>query len=251
MKILVGVNTLNQVDQLAYSNHCQLWYRLGKEMPEIQFAFNSPRRATIDKMRNMHAKLALIHNFDYIVFIDDDVLVPTDCIKRLLACNADIAAGWTIIRGHPFDNMFFKYKDEAKENLARYNDFEVNERGLIDVDAVGFSCCMIKVDLLRNVPPPFFVTGTQNTEDIYFCIKARQAVPDCTIVVDPELKTGHILGSELITPDNKDLFRDFYEKVYPEQVDNQKPIMSRGDGYLDLVKNPTEEMAKKFLEAGQ
>jgi hypothetical protein len=190
----------------------------------------------------MTAKVALENNFDYILFVDDDVIVPLDCLDKLIAADADIAAGWTIIRGWPFENMFFKYDD--KGGLLKYagneGDFVLNDKGLIECDAVGFSCCLIKVDLLRKMPPAYFVTGTHNTEDIYFCMKARQYAPDCKIVVDPTVKTAHIVGVETITPDNRDAYKTFYSSLYPDEC---KPADEgngdRGDDYLKRITDPT------------
>jgi hypothetical protein len=250
-KILVGVNTLTSIDQAVYSNHCQLWFRLGRRYVDCDFAFYTPRRASIDRMRNEVAKLAVMHEFDYILFLDDDVLVPHEGLAALMQSDADIAAGWTIIRGYPFDNMFFKYDDEEKKSLKKYNDFVVNEKGVIECDAVGFSFCLIKVSLLKNVPTPYFVTGPFNTEDVYFCIKARVHNPDCTIIVDPNVKTGHCLGSEFIDPSNREQYIDFFKKAYPDQVKDEKPIIARGDGYLKMVEEPTPENIKAHIASGE
>lgn len=233
MKIFVCVNTLTKIDSLAYSNHCQFWYRLGKEFPEDKFIFYTPNRASIDRARNQSAKIALEQECDYLLFLDDDVLVPTDGLKLLLKSDADIAAGWTIIRGYPFNNMFFKF-DENQEHLNYYNDFTLNEAGLIECDAVGFSFCLIKCSLLKKVPPPFFVTGLNNTEDIYFCLKAREVDSNCSIIVDPKVKTGHQLGSEYMDPDNREAYKKFYEEIYKPASDEHP--RDRGQDYLNMVK---------------
>lgn len=221
--IVVGVNTLTSVDHDVYSNHCQFWYRLGRQYPNYRFILNHPHRMSIDRMRNMTAKIAIDHNADYLMFIDDDVIVPLDAVDRLIAANADIAAGHTIIRGYPFNNMFFKKRDDG--NLTYDNEPFINERGLIDCEAVGFSCVLIKTSLLRKVPSPWFITGSHNTEDVYFCLKARQVAgvsenhpePDpVSIVVDPCVKTMHCLGTEYISPDNVKLWREFVEAQNPE-----------------------------------
>lgn len=239
MKIIVGVNTLTSVDTLAYSNHCQMWFRFGRGYQDIDFILNHPRRMSIDNMRNMTAKVALDNNCDYILFLDDDVLVPIDGLRRLLQCEADIAAGWTIIRGYPFKNMFFRFQDEAKTQLENWSD--PVEEGILKCDAVGFSFALIKVDLLRKVKPPYFVTGPYNTEDIYFCMKVRQSLPDATIVVDTSVKTSHILGPELIDPLSKELYKDYYEKLFPEAANYKEgPVENKFDesdgiSYEDLL----------------
>lgn len=202
-------------------------------MPDYEFAFNAPRRASIDRMRNQTAELALAHGFDYICFIDDDVLVPVDGLKRLLDADKDIIAGWTLIRGYPFENMFFKW-DESMTGLHKWNDPPEDEK-LLKVGAVGFSFALIKVDVLKKIPAPFFVTGTNHTEDIYFCVKAQKYLPDVSIYVDRDCVTGHCLGPEYIEPRNKEIYKEYYEKLYPDSVDEPES-RTRGDNYLKMIK---------------
>lgn len=242
MKIMVGVNTLTSIDQIAYTNHCQFWFRLGRNHPDIDFCLSAPRRFSVDRMRNQTAMLALENDFDYILFLDDDVLVPVDGLAKLMKADCDIAAGHTIIRGYPYQNMFFKWLDEEHENMANDNDPVINDKGLIDCAAVGFSFVLIKTSLLRKVPPPYFVTGVKNTEDVYFCIKAQKYAPETTIVVDPSVKTAHILGSEVIEPDNRESYKRFFEESYPQWVtppkhpDEDNIVGDRGPGYAKMVK---------------
>lgn len=240
-KVMVGVNTLSVLDRLAYSNHCQFWFRLGRNFgPEWSFAFNTPPRMSIDRMRNQTAQIALENDFDYVLFLDDDVLVPKDGLKQLLDAEADIAAGWTIIRGYPFKNMFFQYGDESKSlTHTEDKDFKFDEKGNILCDAIGFSFCLIKCDLLRKLPKPWFVTGTQHTEDVYFCIKARQHFPDTSIVVVPDCKTGHIVGSEIIEPNNRDAYRTFMESCYGDVLPKELPkeAIARGDEYIQRIED--------------
>lgn len=246
-KIVVGINTLTSVDQPVYSNHCQLWFRLGRNMQDYDFILNNPRRMSIDRMRNMTAEAALANDCDYICFIDDDVMVPFDGLQRLINHDVDIVAGWTIIRGYPFDNMIFKWVDDG---LVRWNDLPQKE-GLLECGAIGFSFALIKVSVLRQMPAPFFVTGPRNTEDIYFCVKAKKYIPDIKIYVDLDVKTSHCLGTEYIDPLNKGAFRELYEKVYPELYSEEKPpLHARGDSYLEMIKDPSPETAQAHVNAG-
>ena len=178
MKILVAVNTLTSVESSVYSNHCQFWFRLGRSSPH-DFILYHPKRTSIDRMRNTAAKLAIENGCDYLLFVDDDVLIPVNAIDCLIEADGDCVAGWTIIRGYPFKNMFFRYSKEL--NLVNLRDDELPEgslkedsREIIPVDAVGFSCVLLKVESLKKVETPYFVTGPYNTEDIYFCVKATR-----------------------------------------------------------------------------
>lgn len=252
LKILVGVNTLTVIDQAVYANHCQFWFRLGRQYQDIDFAFYTPRRSSIDRMRNELGRLAVANGFDYLLFIDDDVMIPFDGLGKLLKADADIAAGWTIIRGWPYDNMFFKYLDEEKQSLSLYRgELKLNEKGLVECDAVGFSFCLLKVSHMKKVPPPYFVTGPYNTEDVYYCIKASKHVPETTIVVDPTVKTSHCLGSEFIDPDTRDKYKDYFKAMYPEIAKEEAHLEARGDGYLAMIEDPGDaEKTKKHLDSG-
>lgn len=240
MKIFIGINTLTATEQIVYANHIGFFYRLGKHFPNDQFVLFTPRRMSIDRMRNTAAKVALENQCDYLMFIDDDVIVPMDMLDKMLEAKKDIIAGWTIIRGYPFDNMFFKYDD--KKNLTPMKGVE-RKSGIIDVDAIGFSTALIRCDLLKRVPPPWFVTGPTNTEDIYFCLKARQYVPDCTICVDTTIETAHILGPEFIAPWNREDYTKYLIAQDPtlgvkEMPPFLDPSGDRGEKYLEMVKGP-------------
>ena len=240
MKILVGINTLTSVDQPVYANHLQFFFRLGRHFDEsTTFAICTPRRMSIDRMRNMCAKMALEADYDYILFIDDDVIVPIDMLQKLLRADKDIVAGHTIIRGWPFNSMIFKHPTpERIQELDYYNEWkpeDLDEQGLLSVDAVGFSCCLIKVSLLKKLSAPFFVTGPNHTEDIYFCMKARQFVPETTIFVDPSISTVHCLGSEYIGPENRQFYKDYYKLTYNDQDPPKQDSGDRGQAYLDSI----------------
>ena len=43
---MVGCNVLTSIDALAYSHHCRMWYRFGKNLPKWQFIFHNPYRVS-------------------------------------------------------------------------------------------------------------------------------------------------------------------------------------------------------------
>lgn len=217
MKTLIGVNTLSNIDSQVYSNHCQFWFRTARRFPEDDFALFTPVRSSIDRMRNIAAKVAMESDFDYLMFIDDDVFIPTDAFSKLVVENKDIIAGHVVVRGYPFEPMVFKY-DEGK--LTFFSDID-KYRGVVDCAAVGFSCCLIKVSLLKKMTPPFFVTGPHNTEDVYFCVKAKMEVPDVTIAVNLAVECGHLGIPPVYTPSNKEIFKEL-EKPKEEVVKGRR-----------------------------
>ena len=122
MKIVVGTNSLTESQFPAYTNHCQFWFRLGRKHPDIEFCFVNPARMGIDRMRNMAGKVAQDIGAEYLLFLDDDVIVPQikSPLQMLLDCNADVAAGNVVIRGYPFNYMAFKenFITSKSENVS-------------------------------------------------------------------------------------------------------------------------------------
>ena len=226
MKIAVGCNLLTHQNSLAYGSHTLLWHWAGKHMSEDEFFVNFPRRMSIDNMRNQTAQTALVNGCDYLIFYDDDVCLPKEAFGRLIQTSmrekADIVAGLTYVRCYPFKPMAFKFEEEDKDSLRHltYDEIQENETDIIPCDAIGFSTVVIKVDLLRKLETPFFLTGPNFTEDIYFCLKARDRFPDVKIILDRNIQTDHIVESYTISHSNHKGIRKFEEDVYESKPEN-------------------------------
>lgn len=251
IKIVVGINSLTNTLYESYTNHIQFFFRLGRLYPHIDFALVNPARMSIDRMRQLTARTALDIGADYLLFVDDDILVESEGLQQLIDCNADIAAGKVVIRGYPFDWMIFKRKGD---NL--FSCKTLPERGVDPCDAVGFSFCLIKVSLLQKIPTgnqPYFVTGLNNTEDIYFCVRARQADPKCTIVCACDTLCGHILWPEVMDSRNRAAYTKYYEEMNPhvkkqyKEEEQKKKKNHRGDRGLEYLRNVEEVISEKGL----
>lgn len=222
MKVLVGVNTLTDVAQEVYSSHCNFWSKTVQMYPgpENQFLFFTPKRMSIDRMRNEAARIALEQECDYLMFLDDDVIVQPSTFKSLLEADLDIVMAHTFIRGYPFHPMCFKYVlKEGNQNVMEHYDKvveEADEKGIARCDAIGFSCALIKCSLLKKVTTPFFVTiNGSHTEDVYFCIKARREVGDeVSIGVDTKVPTAHMFEKFFVAQENVELLRKMHEDIY-------------------------------------
>jgi hypothetical protein len=128
--------------------------------------------------------------------------------------------------------MIFKWQNSRKDALLIQSDIP-KKRGPIPCDAVGFSLCLINAKILKKIPPPYFVTGTNNTEDVYFCIKAQNNIKDVKIICDTSIVCGHILGPEVIDNNNKKAYSRYHKTVYGNP---DKPQTDRGEQYLNTTK---------------
>lgn len=240
LKILIGVNTLTEVNQMVYMNHAILYYRLGRNFKNIDFTLCAPRRMQIDNMRNFCAKAAIEGNFDYLWFIDDDVLVREDALTHLLALKTDVAAGITLIRGYPFHPMLFSFKPgRATPYLDEYQKVAAKDGSIRkNLGAVGFSCCLIKVSVLEQVEAPWFLTGPGFTEDVFFCQRAAHFKKDLSIAATLHVQTEHILGSQVISPATRKAQLRYHEILNPnikEQMKNANGIIVQGAAMDELT----------------
>lgn len=222
MKILWSINTLTEIDSQVFPDYLVHAYRLGRDT-EHEMVLHTPRRMPIATGRNMAVESALQNNCDYVFFSDDDMCLHANTLPTLLSRDKDIIMAMCYIRGYPFRPMVFKWVEgaEAQSKIADvkikgkaislWEDCEkhINEDGLIEpVAAVGCAATLIKTEVFKNLDYPWFYTGTANTEDVYFCMKAQQKLECLTIAVDTTIPAGHVLKDKnILYPQNADFLR--------------------------------------------
>lgn len=222
LKVLVAVNTLTEIDAQVYPSHLVHAFRMGRDT-DVEFMLFTPRRMPIDKARNMAVKAALQNDCDYLFFYDDDMDLHPQTFKTLLARDKDIIMALCNIRGYPFLPMVFKWVEKPEELMSLadlkvrgkvvsiWDDCEkaTNEYGLIEgAAAVGCACTLIKTEIFKFLEEPYFYTGTQNTEDVYFCIKAAREIENLSIAVDTTVPAGHVLkDKDILYPENAEFLR--------------------------------------------
>lgn len=142
---------------------------------------------TISVARNRLVAGAL--KADYLLFLDSDMELPVDLIDRLFAHKKDVVSALAFSRGYPHDPMTYREWKVGAYYRSRLTG------GLIDVDATGCACLLIKTDVFNKIEKPWFdfsvYKGTEcKGEDIVFCEKLKAAGYE--IFVDTGLECGHI-----------------------------------------------------------
>ena len=249
-KILIGTNILTSVDSSIYSNHIAFYCNLARNR-DIKIVHCAPGRMAIDRMRNLCARVALENECTHILFIDDDVLVQPGTVESLIETDLDIVMAHTYIRGYPFHPMSFRRKGDYAGiyDLEHFDDVvEVGAKnnGVARCEAVGFSCCLIKTWLFKELDAPYFVTTPNSTEDIYFCLKCLNEIQgsdlgdgkfegkEVKIGVDIRVPTGHLLDKEAISVFTLDALKEFTEKLGRDKK-KEPERENRADKYLAEV----------------
>ena len=132
----------------------------------------------IHHARNNMVKYALDNDYEYLMFIDSDMVLPQDTITKLMAHDKDIISARAHKRVYPYSPCFY------------IDDKPVTEyKGLMEVDSVGMACCIIKTEVFKDIKYPFdFTTGVG--EDIAFCKRAKEK--GYSVWVDTDLEVGHV-----------------------------------------------------------
>lgn len=148
--------------------------------------------------RNAMSEVAVKENLDYILWIDSDMVFDDDLMQRLYKTmtenNLDILAPICFRRRKPFNPVIYKkirFGLFGDNEVVEFDDYP--ENSLFEVDAVGFGCVMMKVQVLKDVmekenswfnPYPGF------GEDLSFCIRAKKS--GYRIWCDSSIKVGHL-----------------------------------------------------------
>ena len=220
-KVIIGSLTMTMVPQEAYGTHCSNFYQLGRDHPDYDFAFVTPRRMSIADMRNMVVKLAIEGGFDYLYFFDDDTINERDVLGRLLPRMEEfnaISAGY-YVRGYPFNPMAFEWVEKEKllMRLLSWRKYKrmVSKDGVLrdNIAGVGCGCTLFRVEDFKKIPYPWFQTGYNHTEDAWFFSQAHRNIPDYKVGMDMNVVCGHLCSPLYVDGYNVDIIRQFHRKL--------------------------------------
>jgi hypothetical protein len=183
--------------------------------------------------RNTLVERSLEDGSEWMLFLDDDHVYPADLLLRLLAHDKPIVCSLYLRRAQPFAPVVFTGRDE--EGMYESLDLTtVPNEGLLKIHAGGTAGMLIRSEVFREIPYPWFEHGQvgewNSSEDIIFCEKAGAAGID--IFLDLEAQLGHLTPSA----------------IWPSWIDNQWTVgFSVADG-LRLY-YPIEKQAEALAPA--
>ena len=207
MRILIAIPTFETIYPDTYKG---IW-DLDKGGHDIIFEFI--RGYDVATARNKIAQRALDLETDYVLMVDNDVVLPKDALINLTDDIRDVTLGYyahrdtdNIYRGrtcvcHLYDAVGVKYfnypleseytADELKE-LREGNNFKVRIHG------GGMGCAFINTNIFRILKYPWYdwVNYANEhrgmlSEDLYFCELCRKA--QIPVYTDTRVGCGHML----------------------------------------------------------
>lgn len=164
------------------------------------------QNAMINQCRDAIVKTAIQRGYDYILWLDDDMVFPPDTLTKLLSHNKDICSGLYFGRGNYKPLMFDVKYDKEDDTYSLEQVLEYKQNDLMKVAGVGFGCCLTKVSVLKDIWNAD-IRGAKGTcfdfigglgEDLSFAIRCMELGIETW--VDTSVKCGHI-GKLTVTED--------------------------------------------------
>lgn len=207
MKILVAVPTFENI----YPDTFKAIYGLNRGEHQIYFDF--VRGYDCATARNRIAQEALDTGVDYVLMVDNDVVLPHDALLNMTDDLKEVCLGYYAHRDN--DNIYRGRTCICKlftEHGAKYYNYpleseytaqemkERKERGeyKIQIHGGGMGCALIKADLFKQIEYPWYDWVNYKddsrgmlSEDLYFCEQCKKN--GIKIYTDTRVGCGHML----------------------------------------------------------
>jgi len=158
----------------------------------------------LDEARNQLIAQFLVNHprSTHILFWDDDVIPPSDGLKKLWSHEKAIVSGLYFRKAVPYFPEMSMW-DAPRKGFVPLLYWE--HGGLYKVDGIGMGWCLIRRDVFQKMEYPWFKFGELG-EDYTFCMSAKKLGYD--IWVDTSVECVHIADRVAITKDHFKLYQE-------------------------------------------
>lgn len=187
MKILIAVPTFETIEPEVF----KAIYDLRPAGHELSFDFVRGYDCAV--ARNAIAKLVRGSEYDYVLMVDSDTIIPPDTLELMLEDPKHICLG-VCPRKNTAKKLTAMIKLEDTDYTQSWAYPELPD-GPTEIKGGGFACALISAHVFTRLDYPYFqyVTnqnGTTFSEDFYFCRNAR--LMGYEIWMDPRVRCGHL-----------------------------------------------------------
>ena len=147
--------------------------------------------------RNSLVKTALDIKADYLLFVDADMRFPKDTLTILMAHDKDIIGVNATTRSEPVKPTAKNIHINEDGSIDWMPVYSNAKTGLDKVDGMGCGVMLIKRQVIEGLEVPYFYFEQLPNnkilgEDIYFCVKAKDAGFDTWVDHDLSKHIKHI-----------------------------------------------------------
>ena len=196
MKILIAVPTFETISPDTFKSI------YGLDHAGQTCVFDFVRGYDCATARNNIAQKAMDEQADYVLMVDNDVVLPQDALIHLLEEPKRVCLGY-----YPHRNAANVY--DGKTSVCRLGEFNYTQqypaRELMDlaqqgvhkmqIHGGGMGCALIKTDVFKEIPYPWFDWVNYQdrgvlSEDLFFCEQCN--MKGIQIFTDTRVGCGHL-----------------------------------------------------------
>ena len=207
MNILIAVPTFENITPDTFKSI----YDLDTTGHETQFEF--VRGYDCATARNRIAQISLDKQMDFVLMVDNDVVLPKDALQNLLENQKQVCLGYyahrdsdNIYRGRTcvcklYDEngtKYFNYPLESQYTAEELKGLKDKGEYKVQIHGGGMGCALIFTDIFRLIPYPWYDwVNYKNehrgmlSEDLFFCEGCRKH--GILIYTDTRVNCGHLL----------------------------------------------------------
>ena len=162
--------------------------------------------------RNHIVQTAIDGNYDYVLMVDNDTVLPKDALKNLLDEPVDVCLGYYAHRGasneysgrqnvckylNEMGFPWFNYPFESEFTAKELHELRDRGEKKIRIHGGGMGCAFIKVDVFRRMEYPWYDWVNYEdrhgmlSEDLFFCEKCKMS--QIPVYTDVRVGCGHIM----------------------------------------------------------
>lgn len=148
------------------------------------------------RARNKIVDKAIDGEYDYILMVDSDIILPDNAVSLFVDWNYDVVFGYSPRKDNPEITEIYKHNSHwGKENRFTTNELYSSDVDMMLCDGGSFGCVWISTSVFSKLTRPYFnyisyPDGDALSEDLYFCKSLRDArIP---IYVNTRVKCKHI-----------------------------------------------------------
>lgn len=205
LSIMIAVPTFENI----YPDTFKSIYDLDKGENELSFEF--VRGYDCATARNRIVQMALDKGVDYVLMVDNDVVLPKDILSVLLDDAKDVCLGYyahrdtdNIYRGRVnvcklYDKhgaLQFNFPLESEYTAEEMQSLKEQGEYKIQIHGGGMGCALIKTSVFKKLVYPWYdwvnyKNRRMLSEDLYFCVQCKKH--NIPIYTDTRASCGHLL----------------------------------------------------------
>lgn len=178
MKTLIAIPAMDQI----FTSFAESVISLDTDMPNNRVETAFITSTLVYDARNNFSEKAIEYGYDYVLWLDSDMVFERDLLKRMFASigDKDFMSGLYFTRRPLYKPCIFNHlsvdmrEDGVGANADYFIDFPKDS--VFKIDGCGFGCVLMKVEMLKKVTEqcglpfaPMFGFG----EDLSFAYKAK------------------------------------------------------------------------------